>query len=580
MSFDEEKQHGEPSILPATPPEKPLRPLTAQEKLAATTYDIESRGADSSSSQDYQEYQGTTVKQDNGILSRLRNLEAAMDRKLGVESEAIDRKLPHERQPLTWRAQLTMALLWASGTMNLSCFATGFLGWEFGLSLKQSILCTLFASILGGAVSGFCATLGPATGLRQISIGRYSMGWWPNKIIAFLNTVQQIGWSAVGCITGGIALQAVSGNTIPIAVGIVIIAVVSLLVSFVGLKVILVYERYAWLIYLIIFLIIFGQTGRYADNTTPSSLKGADLSGTVLSLLAIVYGSSASWATVASDYYVLYPANVSRTKVFVFTTLGISLPTSFGMIAGCVVSSALNNRPAWDKTYSDHGIGFLIQQMLYPRGFADFLLVLLVLSGINCNIINTYSAAISCQQFSRPFARVPRFIWTIFCFGVIIAMALAGRNQLLTYLQNFLSLLGYWCTSYFVIVFSEHYVFRKGIFDMYDLEAWNDPGRLPMGIAGFLAFALGVVVWCMGMVETWYVGPIGKLIGAYGESKNTATWVNLADGASGGDVANELAFVVSTLSYIPIRYFEYVLAHRFPQFCRLTFQTRLKYVGR
>jgi purine-cytosine permease-like protein len=47
-----------------------------------------------------------------------------------------------------------MALLWASGTMNTSCFATGFLGWEFGLSLKQSILITIFASILGGAITG------------------------------------------------------------------------------------------------------------------------------------------------------------------------------------------------------------------------------------------------------------------------------------------------------------------------------------------------------------------------------------------------------------------------------------------
>ena len=442
------------------------RAFDAEKQHAAATVDDDSHGASGE-----QEYQGTVVKQDNGLLSKLRNIEAAMDRKLGVESEAIDRKLPNERQPLTWRSQLTMCLLWASGTMNLSCFATGFLGWEFGLTLKQSILISLFASLLGGAVSGFCATLGAATGLRQISIGRYSMGWYPNKIIAALNTVQQIGWSAVGCITGGIALQAVSNGGVPIAVGIIIIAVVSLIVSLVGLRVILVYERYAWLIYLIIFLIIFGMTGRYADNKTPTELTGADLSGTVLSLIAIVYGSSASWATIASDYYVLYPVDVNRTKVFILTSIGIGLPTAIGMIAGSVVSSALNNRADWAATYGeDHRIGFLIQQMLYPRGFADFILVLLVLSGVNANIINTYSAAISCQQFARPFARIPRFIWTIACFVVIIALALAGRNSLLAYLQNFLSLLGYWCTSYFVIVFSEHYIFRKGNFYNYDLE--------------------------------------------------------------------------------------------------------------
>ncbi|KAK0322638.1 hypothetical protein LTR82_006598 [Friedmanniomyces endolithicus] len=507
MSYDEENQYSGHSSTP---------PLGIYEKHAAATVDIDSRGASGE-----QEYQGTLVKQDNGFLSKLRNIEAVMDRRLGVESEAITRKRPDEREPLTWRSQLTMCLLWASGTMNLSCFATGFLGYEFGLDLRQSILICLFASILGGAVSGFCATLGAATGLRQISCSRFSFGWYPNKIIAALNTIQQIGWSAVGCITGGIALQAVSNGSIPIAVGIIIIAVISLVVSLVGLKVILVYERYAWLAYLCIFIIIFSMTGRYADNTTPTALAGADLSGNVLTLIAIVYGSSASWATVASDYYVLYPATVSRSKVFILTTLGIGLPTATGMIAGCVVSSALNNRADWLAVYTappGNQIGYLIQTMLYPRGFADFILVLLVLSGVNCNILNTYSAAISCQQFARPFARVPRFIWTFLCFGVIIALALAGRDQLLAYLQNFLSLLGYWCTSYAVIVASEHFIFRKGDFRNYDLEGWNDPKRLPIGIAAFTSFMLGVVMWLMGMVETWYVGPLGKLIGASGNS--------------------------------------------------------------
>ena len=149
-------------------------------------------------------YNNTVVTQDNGFLSKLRRMEARLDAKLGVESEAIVRKLPEEKKPVPWHQQLNMALLWASGTMNTSCFATGFLGWEFGLSLKQTILITIFASILGGAVTGFAATFGAATGLRQISVSRYCFGWYPNKIIAFLNTVVQIGglyhwWSGSDC---------------------------------------------------------------------------------------------------------------------------------------------------------------------------------------------------------------------------------------------------------------------------------------------------------------------------------------------------------------------------------------------
>ena len=500
MAYDTEKLHGQPEEINGLHTDRLQRPLTAEEKLAGTTVDVNSRGSDSSR---FVEYNNTLVKQDNGFFSKLRRLEAKMDTRLGVESQAIDRKLPEERTGVRWTDQVNMALIWASGTMNVSCFATGFLGWQYyGLSLKQSILICIFASILGGAVSGFCATFGPPTGLRQISVGRYSFGWYPNKLIALLNTIQQLGWSAVGCITGGLALQAVSNGNLSIAVGIAIIATCAYFISFIGLKAILIYEKYAWLVYFIIFMIIFGMTGRYTDNQTPASVTGIDLSASVLSVVAIVYGSSASWATIASDYYVHYPADVSRTKVFLLTTLGISIPTSIGMVAGCVVSFCLNNKPHWSDEY-DRNIGFLIQTMLYPRGFANFILVLLVLSGINMNIMNTYSAAISCQQFARPFARIPRFVWTTLCYGVIIALAMAGRNALLTYLMNFLALLGYWCTSYFVILFSEHYIFRKGDFNNYNLEGWNDPEVLPLGLAAGTAFGLGVIAWVMGMVSTY-----------------------------------------------------------------------------
>ncbi|RWA12825.1 hypothetical protein EKO27_g2277 [Xylaria grammica] len=482
---------------------------------------------------------GVQLSQDRGILSRLCEIEAKLDAKFGVESEAINRKLPEDRREVKWHEELSMALLWASATMNTSCFATGFLGWELGLSLKQTILISLFASIIGAALPGFAATFGAATGLRQISVSRYSFGWWPNKLIAVLNATVQIGWAAVGCITGGLALTAVADGHLSLAVGIVILAVVAMLISFVGLKAILIYERYAWIVFLTIFLIFFGETGRYADNTTPSSLKGANLAGSVLSLIAIIYGSSASWVSIASDYYVHYPANVSRVKVFLMTTFGIAIPTSIGMGAGCVVASALNNRPDWADVYHNDGIGVLIDTMLYPRGFAKLILTLLVLSGINVNVVSIYSAAIACQQFGHSCARVPRFVWTLICFLLILALALGGREQLNAFLQNFLSLLGYWSTSYFVVLFVEHYVFRKGSFENYDLDAWNDPTRLPIGLAAFAAFLVGVVGSVLGMVATWYAGPVGRLIGN-----------------NGGDLANELTLIATLITYLPTRYLE------------------------
>jgi len=56
-----------------------------------------------------------------------------------------------------------------------------------------------------------------------------------------------------------------------------------------------------------------------------------------------------------------------------------------------------------------------------------------------------------------------------------------------------LSLLEYWSTQLLVILFSKHIIFRKMSFDKYDLDARNDPSRLPIGIAAAVAYFVGII---------------------------------------------------------------------------------------
>ncbi|ORY65444.1 permease for cytosine/purines, uracil, thiamine, allantoin-domain-containing protein [Pseudomassariella vexata] len=477
---------------------------------------------------------------DTGILGKLRGFEEALDRKLGVESHGIARKLPEERDPAyaKWSNQLVMFALWASGTMNLSCFATGFLGWELGIDLRRSILLIVFGTLVGSAVTGWCATMGAPTGLRQVSIFRYSLGWWPTKFLAVFNVVEQIGWSSVGSITGGLALAAVSDGKIGSELGVIIVAVAGFIMSFLGLKVVFQYEKFAWLVFLVIFAVMYGETAKFGNLEAPATAEGSTFSGVALTLFGVVYGSSASWASIVSDFYVEYPVNTPKIKVFVLTTLGICVPTCIGMLLGAVVASALPGNDDWSTQY-DSGIGFLVQTMIYPHGFAKFILFLLVLSGVGMNSIAIYSAGLSIQQFARPLAVVPRFIWTSICFVAIILLGLAGRDQLLVYLENFLSLIGYFTTSFFVCLIVEHYLFRRGSYENYDLDAWNDPKRMPIGFAGGVAFACGIVGAVLGMQTTWYTGVLALMIGDFG-----------------GDIANELAFLFTLIVYIPARYLE------------------------
>jgi purine-cytosine permease-like protein len=211
------------------------------------------------------------------------------------------------------------------------------------------------------------------------------------------------------------------------------------------------------------------------------------------------------------------------------------------MSLGAICASALNNKPDWADAY-EGGVGTLINVMIHPGGFAKFLLVILALSGIAMNAIALYSAGLSVQQFARPLGLIPRFFWTSLMFVAIILLALVGRDKLLTFLNNFLSLLGYWNTAFFVILCSEHYLFRGGLhgYAGYDLEAWNDPRRMPIGLAGGLAFGAGIAGCVLGMSETWYVGVLARKIGE-----------------DGGDIGNELAFVFTLVVYLPARWAEY-----------------------
>lgn len=91
----------------------------------------------------------------NGVLATLRGWEDAMDRKMGVETHGIQRRRPEDRDPsyASWSNQAVMFLMWMSATTNLSCFSTGFLGWELGLDLKRSIVIIIFSTLIGSAVT-------------------------------------------------------------------------------------------------------------------------------------------------------------------------------------------------------------------------------------------------------------------------------------------------------------------------------------------------------------------------------------------------------------------------------------------
>jgi len=71
------------------------------------------------------------------------------------------------------------------------------------------------------------------------------MGYWPSKIAALCNIVQQVGFGTIGCIITGQMITAVNGGGLSLVVGCVIAALCIGLIATFGINYLNKIERYA-----------------------------------------------------------------------------------------------------------------------------------------------------------------------------------------------------------------------------------------------------------------------------------------------------------------------------------------------
>ena len=195
-----------------------------------------------------------TVQQDvaHGIVSEINPAEAHihgtdwLSHKLkevgvNVEDRGIER-VPPELRPHTRTYDLM--ILWGSVNIAITTFSIGLLGpVVFGMGLADSCLTILFFVMFSNFFVGYLATFGPKTGLREMTVSRYSYGWYGNKVMSVLQYLSCLGWSAVNVTVGGQTLHRLSNNKLPTPAGIVTIATATWFVAMVGYKWVHVYER-------------------------------------------------------------------------------------------------------------------------------------------------------------------------------------------------------------------------------------------------------------------------------------------------------------------------------------------------
>lgn len=556
--------------------------------------------------EDDQDYIETTKRKNhynNGIrryletpLSRLNNISKKID-SLGIETTGIDRVSPFERG--TSRRQFwQVAGYWLSACGSLSSMSSFLLGpLLFDLTFRQSLCSGLISVVIGCGVAAYCSIMGPQSGCRQMVTARYLFGWWFVKFVALAAILGVLGWSVVNSVVGGEMLAAISNDKVPISVGIVIVMVCSFMVAVFGIKQVLRVEILISLPILTTFLLLYISASdkyRYIETFKNADLDRNTLKGNWLSFFTLCYSITSTWGSITADYYILFPEDTPKYQVFLLTFFGTTIPTTFVGVLGLMLASVAKSYQPWNEEYESHGMGGLLWSGFERwNGFGKFCVVILILSLVSNNIINTYSAAFSIQLSSVWASKIPRWFWSIVCTAIYFICAIVGRNHFSTILGNFLPMIGYWISMYFILLLEENIIFRSHfhhlytkefpdyirkrddeIFDTteknesikvgsselgsskdtnihllkrkhrvaqhrYNWDKWDDSEVLTHGYAATFSFLCGVAGVVIGMAQAYWKGPVAAKFGE-----------------NGGDIAMWLSMGISGIVYPWTRYLE------------------------
>ncbi|HLZ59299.1 MAG TPA: cytosine permease [Ktedonosporobacter sp.] len=444
----------------------------------------------------------------------------------GVETHGIERVSPDTRAHVRIFDNFTM---WLSANLVLSTLALGALaGPLFGLGFWDSLVIIVLFNALGVLPVAFFSTLGPKLGLRQMTISRFSFGWVGGIIMAIFNIGACIGWSTVNVIIGGQLIAALTKGAVPAWAGILIIAVLTTLVSIYGYKWVHHYERFAWIPMALVFIIMLAVAAPHFQVPAPA-LNLAAFAG-YLSFGGAVYGFATGWSSYAADYNVNQPEETPASRVFWLTFLGVFIPCVLLETLGLLLTTV----PALAKLSG----GDLAAGAVSPLGILGTIIVIfLALSVIANNIPNDYSLGLSVQVLGKRFQHVNRAIWTLIGAVIYVALALPFGANFGSTLEGFLFIIAYWLGPWSVILVLEHFVFRRG---KYNVDDWNTPSNLPVGWAAIASMLVGLVGVYLGAAQEYFVGPLAHLIG----------------GQYGADIGFELGVVFAGIAYFFLRRIE------------------------
>ncbi|KAK1912200.1 hypothetical protein P3342_009800 [Pyrenophora teres f. teres] len=346
--------------------------------------------------------QATEGKQDS--VGGWRGVLSFLEKKGDVEVRGCT-PVPYEDRTETSYSKIFT--LWFCMSCNPLPVTFGMVGTKsFALSLRDAALVILFFTLVSTVPVAYMCTWGPKTGMRQLVQARFSFGKYFVSLLILLNLATLTGFCVVDSVIGGMALSAVQdGTSINATVGIVIIAILSLFISFCGFRVLHVYERWAWIPALVALVIAAGCGGK---SLTHQVVAPAATAPQILSFGGLVASFMLPWAALASDFSTYMHPKAPSFRIALYAYVGLALPTILLMILGAAMGGATPNMASWQAGYDVNAASGVLAAMLHPAGgFGRFVTVVLAFSMLGNLSATMYSVTLNLQMLVPWLFRIP-----------------------------------------------------------------------------------------------------------------------------------------------------------------------------
>jgi putative hydroxymethylpyrimidine transporter CytX len=342
----------------------------------------------------------------------------------------------------------SMFLLWAGAAISITEIYTG--GIIAPLGLQLGLLAIILGHIIGTAFLAFGGYICFKENKNAMESVKSSMGTYGAKIIAFLNVLQLLGWSAIMIIQGGRALSSVF-PTLSLNMTIFIMAVLVFL----------------WVYY-------FNNYSKLIND---------------ISVIALLLLCATLFFNLHNKTQIALPANINFATAL---ELSIAMPVSWLPLIGDYTKNAKSKAGSYKYTFLGYFIGSVLMytlglfitidtgkdiiQFIAGNNFSIIACIIIVLSTTTTTFLDIYSAVISSKQIFN-IEKENKFIIIYSLLAAITAYIFPIEQY-----QNFLLTVGSVFIPIYTIVFLE-YLFSS------EREGKN------LNIKGLVSASLGTVLY-------------------------------------------------------------------------------------